>query len=126
MVLGIAALSALSISAHAGNKGHDATHSDKRSFYNDRGHRNHDRRQHRHNDRHSRYGRHHRSHRHYNRHDYGHNRYSRNYYGHSQYRHNHRHHGRHGRKDRRHHTNYLIPRVSGQLHLPGIRLNLHL
>lgn len=119
MSLGIVALSVLSLSAHAGNRDRDDNHSAKRSFSND-GHGQHSQgREHRnHRYGHPRYNQHRRV-----KHHYYYNDYSRNGYGYGHNQHRQENHRGHYQQEHRIH---LLPRISGQLHLPGIRLNLHL
>ena len=145
MVVGIAALSTLSLSATAGNRDHDRDSRDNQTSQREhnrdfrKGHvkalRYEDRKQRRHERRHDR--RHDRRHNHKHRRDYGHNRHYGKHYRWNRYarnnhyysRHNHRNHRNHESRPQRSHISVrdlLIPRVTGQLHLPGIRLNLNL
>jgi len=119
MVIGIATLSVLSLSAQAGNRDHESRHSDRNSYSNDR-HNGRHAGQHRNQRSHSRHNqhrriKHHNNYNSYNRHGYGYG------YGYNQHRQEH-----HARRYQQDHRLHLIPRISGQLHLPGIRLNLHL
>lgn len=116
MSLGIVALSVLSLSAHAGNRDRDDNHSGKRSFHNNYDNHRHGRAHRSHRYGHHRYNNHRRA-----RHNYYHSAYSHNDYGYNQRRsENHR-----GQYRQGHRIN-LLPGISGQLHLPGIRLKLHL
>ena len=118
MTIGIAALSVLSLSAHAGNRDHNDRHSDKRSFYNDNDSHRHGRQHRSHHFGHPRFNHHRRA----KRHSY-YNAYSRNRYG---YGNNHHRQERHHDRYQRGHSTHLLPSIRGQIHLPGIRLNLHL